>query len=287
MVRPGAGGRRGRGRPPRRCASASASPTSCAATRSSLAQTALTLDHLSGGRFLLGVGTGEALNLTPFGLANERPLARLDEGLRVMRAADRHARAGRLRRASHFRLAGAAMGLRPLGDAPPPDLGGRPPPARPRPDRPAGRRLAAADDRPGRVRAHARGRARGRAGRGPRRGRGDARAVRPDRRGRDARRTRRRSSTGSLLMRFIALTRSAEAFAAHGAEHPLGAGEFGLTTFLPTELRARRGAARWPRRVPDAVVRDTVHPRARPTTGGRAGRALRRAPAPATCSSPT
>jgi phthiodiolone/phenolphthiodiolone dimycocerosates ketoreductase len=62
---------------------------------------------------------------------------------------------------------------------------------------------------------------------------------------------------GSLLLRFIALTRSAEAFAAHGAEHPLGAGAFGLTTFLPTTL-GREDALRLARAVPDEVVRDTV-----------------------------
>ncbi len=62
---------------------------------------------------------------------------------------------------------------------------------------------------------------------------------------------------GSLLMRFIALTRSAEAFAARGAEHPLGAGEFGLTTFLPTRY-GRDEALRLAAAVPAAVVRDTV-----------------------------
>jgi len=58
-------------------------------------------------------------------------------------------------------------------------------------------------------------------------------------------------------MRFIALTRSAESFAARGAAHPLGEGEFGLTTFLPTRY-GREEALRLAEAVPPQVVRDTV-----------------------------
>jgi phthiodiolone/phenolphthiodiolone dimycocerosates ketoreductase len=58
-------------------------------------------------------------------------------------------------------------------------------------------------------------------------------------------------------MRFIALTRASEAFAARGAEHPLGAGQFGLTSFLPTRYD-RAEALRLARAVPGEVVRDTV-----------------------------
>ena len=61
----------------------------------------------------------------------------------------------------------------------------------------------------------------------------------------------------SLLMRFIALTRPAEAFAVHGAEHPLGAGAFGLTSFLPTTY-GRAEALALAEAVPADVVRDTV-----------------------------
>ena len=85
----------------------------------SLAQTALTLDHLTGGRFVLGVGAGEALNLAPFGLANAHPLGRLEEGLEVMRLLMTEDEPVDFD-GEHFRLRGATLGLRPLGDRPPP-----------------------------------------------------------------------------------------------------------------------------------------------------------------------
>ena len=90
---------------------------------------------------------------------------------------------------------------------------------------------------------------------------------------------------GSLLMRFIALTRPAEAFAARGATHPLGEGAFGLTTFLPTGLRPRRGpragrgrARRRSCATPSSTARPTRSPRPW-APSSPAG--------PATCSSPT
>ena len=62
---------------------------------------------------------------------------------------------------------------------------------------------------------------------------------------------------GSLLMRFIALTRPAEAYHAHGAEHPLGEGAFGLTSFLPTSY-GRAEALALAEAVPLPVLRETV-----------------------------
>ena len=221
----------------------------------SLAQTALTLDHVTGGRFVLGVGTGEALNLTPYGMTNERPLSRLDEGLEVMRllmdgtgpvdfAGD------------HFRLEGAEMGLGPVGDRPPPIWVAA---HRPRGLALTGRRadgwlpLTTDPAEYARMLAAVRTAAR-RAGR-------DADAVTPGLYARivvaPTREEAEAAIDGSLLMRFIALTRSAEAFAARGAEHPLGSGEFGLTSFLPTRY-GREDALRLAAAVPAEVVRDTV-----------------------------
>jgi phthiodiolone/phenolphthiodiolone dimycocerosates ketoreductase len=50
-----------------------------------LAQTALTLDHVAGGRAILGLGSGERMNITPYGMEWSRPYSRLAEAIDVMR----------------------------------------------------------------------------------------------------------------------------------------------------------------------------------------------------------
>ena len=50
-----------------------------------LAQTALTLDHLSSGRFILGLGSGELENTAPYGFDHRKPVSRLEETLDVIR----------------------------------------------------------------------------------------------------------------------------------------------------------------------------------------------------------
>lgn len=50
-----------------------------------LAQKALTLDHITKGRFVLGVGAGEVENIAPYGLPYDKVVERLEEALKVIR----------------------------------------------------------------------------------------------------------------------------------------------------------------------------------------------------------
>ncbi len=50
-----------------------------------LAQTALTIDHLAKGRFILGLGSGETENTVPYGFDFSKPVGRFEEALRVIR----------------------------------------------------------------------------------------------------------------------------------------------------------------------------------------------------------
>ncbi|GAA1395116.1 LLM class flavin-dependent oxidoreductase [Pseudonocardia kongjuensis] len=51
-----------------------------------LAQQFLTLQHIAGGRTILGIGGGEGENILPFGLPFDRPVGRMEESIRVIRA---------------------------------------------------------------------------------------------------------------------------------------------------------------------------------------------------------
>ena len=50
-----------------------------------LAQTALTIDHLSKGRFILGLGSGETENTVPYGFDFSKPVSRFEESLKVIK----------------------------------------------------------------------------------------------------------------------------------------------------------------------------------------------------------
>ncbi|MGE0388001.1 MAG: LLM class flavin-dependent oxidoreductase [Gammaproteobacteria bacterium] len=84
-----------------------------------LAQTALTLGHLSRGRFVLGIGCGERENAVPYGLPFDRPVGRFEEALEVIRLlfraegpVDYHGR--------FFQLEHARMDTEPFEGRPPP-----------------------------------------------------------------------------------------------------------------------------------------------------------------------
>ena len=50
-----------------------------------LAQQFLTLQHITGGRTILGSGGGEGENILPYGLPFDRPVGRMEEAIRVIR----------------------------------------------------------------------------------------------------------------------------------------------------------------------------------------------------------
>lgn len=50
-----------------------------------LAQSALTIDHLARGRFVLGLGSGETENTVPYGFDFSTPVSRFEEALQVIR----------------------------------------------------------------------------------------------------------------------------------------------------------------------------------------------------------
>lgn len=50
-----------------------------------IAHSALTLNHISNGRAFVGIGTGEAMNLTPLKLSMEKPLKKLRESLFIIK----------------------------------------------------------------------------------------------------------------------------------------------------------------------------------------------------------
>lgn len=203
-----------------------------------LAQTFLTLDHLSQGRALLGIGVGEAENILPFGMPYDRTASRLIEALEVIRllwsTPDPVDFAG-----DHFHLDQAILGVEPYGDAPPPIWTAA---HRPRTLRATGRladgwlpvildpaeyaaKLAV-------VRSAAAA-----AGRDPAAIRAGLFAWLVVDEDRDA----AERMLDTFAMRFIALTAPPEEFARAGTESPTGS--WGLLDYVPTTMDRERALA--------------------------------------------
>jgi len=82
-------------------------------------QQAVTADHATNGRFILGIGAGEAENIVPFGLNFDNPVARLEEGLKlikIMLSADYGEKINF--QGKFFRLEDAVFDLKPIGKLP-------------------------------------------------------------------------------------------------------------------------------------------------------------------------
>jgi len=84
-----------------------------------LAQSILTLDHITRGRVILGLGAGEAMNLTPYGLPFEKVASRLKEGLQIIRLLWETDAPVNFE-GEFWQLRDAVLGLKPYGDRCPP-----------------------------------------------------------------------------------------------------------------------------------------------------------------------
>ena len=216
----------------------------------SLAQTFLTLDHLSHGRATLGIGVGEAENILPFGFAFDRRASRLIEAVEMIRllwsTIDPVDFEGEF-----WTLDQAILGAEPFGDSPPEIWMAT---HRPRVLAATGRladgwlpniidpavyATALAELRAASVAA-------GRPADAVTAGLYAWIVVDEDR-------SAAERMLGSLLLRLVALTAPAEEFARAGAEPPFGEG-WGLVHYVPTRF-TRDEALAMAAAVPDELLR--------------------------------
>ena len=215
-----------------------------------LAQTFLTLDHVTGGRAILGIGVGEAENIVPLGLPYERTASRLIEAVEIITRLWATTEPVDFE-GDHFRLRGMILGAEPFGEAPPPLWMAA---HRPRVLRATGRLADGWIPIILHASEYARCLAEVRAA--------SVAAGRPE----DAvtaglyawivaAETREQAERllDSLLLRLIALTAPAEEYERAGAEHPL-ASRWGLLDFVPTDL-SREEALAAAAAVPEEVLR--------------------------------
>jgi phthiodiolone/phenolphthiodiolone dimycocerosates ketoreductase len=85
-----------------------------------LAMEALTVSHLAQGRAILGLGSGERMNVVPYGIEWRKPVSRLEEAITVMRLLWRAEGRPVDYEGEFFRLESAVLGLQPYEGVPPP-----------------------------------------------------------------------------------------------------------------------------------------------------------------------
>ncbi len=219
-----------------------------------LAQAFLTLDHLAPGRIICGLGSGEALNLLPYGIPFERPVGRLEEAVQIIRLL--WSQDGPVDfEGEHFQLRQAVLGLKPSPQGPPEiwlaahgprmlDITARYADGwlpeymslenyRTRLERmELGRRAAGRSSTPFTPAMY-------------------AKLVLADSH------EQAHAILAMPLLRALALTQPAEAYARHGAVHPLGENANGIRDFIPVRF-TRAQALSLVEGVPSRVVEDGV-----------------------------
>ncbi|MBE8538569.1 LLM class flavin-dependent oxidoreductase [Geoglobus acetivorans] len=84
-----------------------------------LLQQAVTANHATNGRFILGIGAGEAENIVPYGIEFEKPAARLEEALKLMKIMLESDYGEKINfEGRFFRLEDAVFDLKPVGKMP-------------------------------------------------------------------------------------------------------------------------------------------------------------------------
>jgi phthiodiolone/phenolphthiodiolone dimycocerosates ketoreductase len=85
-----------------------------------LAQEALTASHLARGRAILGLGSGERMNIEPYGMEFHKPVGRLEEAIRIIRTLWESDGRTVDFQGDFFNLKDAVFGLPLYEDTPPP-----------------------------------------------------------------------------------------------------------------------------------------------------------------------
>ncbi|WP_456468429.1 LLM class flavin-dependent oxidoreductase, partial [Archaeoglobus sp.] len=84
-----------------------------------LLQQAVTANHATKGRFILGIGAGEAENIVPYGIEFEKPVARLEEALQLIRIMLETDYGETINfEGKFYRLKDAVFDLKPVGEMP-------------------------------------------------------------------------------------------------------------------------------------------------------------------------
>jgi phthiodiolone/phenolphthiodiolone dimycocerosates ketoreductase len=86
-----------------------------------LAQTFLTLDHISNGRVIFGIGAGEIENIEPYGLSYSGQVGKLREALEIIRLVW-HSHEPFSYEGKYWKLKDAVMSLRPAKEGKPPPI---------------------------------------------------------------------------------------------------------------------------------------------------------------------
>jgi phthiodiolone/phenolphthiodiolone dimycocerosates ketoreductase len=84
-----------------------------------LLQQAVTANHATNGRFILGIGAGEAENIVPYGIKFEKPVARLEEALQLMKIMLESDYGEKINfEGKFYRFEDAVFDLKPIGEMP-------------------------------------------------------------------------------------------------------------------------------------------------------------------------